>query len=67
MHLKINRAIAGQFAVKLQGNILFTGHAKAASLEIFNFWNADVRAEYNVMEIFNDFEEAQSFKHNHIK
>ena len=40
---------------------------EVGSLKIFNFRNADIGAEYNVMQIFEDLEKSQPFEHNHIK
>src|SRR5215468_3237587 len=67
VHLKVNRAITGQFTIELYGNVLLAAYAKLASLKIFNFRNADIGAEYNVMQIFEDLEKSQPFEHNHIK
>ena len=64
---EFNRTIAGELAIKLQGNILLARYAQAASLKIFNFRSADFGAEYDVLEIFDDFEIAEPFEHDDIK
>jgi hypothetical protein len=65
--LEIDWTVAGQLAIELQGNVLLARYAQASRLKIFNFGNANVGTEYNVLEIFNDFEEAEPFKHDDIQ
>ena len=67
LDLEFNRTIASELAVKLQGDIVLARYAQAASLKIFNFRSADFGAEYDVLEIFNDFEIAEPFEHDDIK
>ena len=67
LDLEFNRTVAGELAVKLQRDILLARYAQAASLKIFNFRSADFGAEYDVLEIFNDFEVAEPFEHDDIK
>src|SRR5438093_4754516 len=67
LDLEFNRTAASQLAIELQGNVLLARYAQAASLEIFDLWSADLGAEYNVLEILNDFEIAQPFEHDHIE
>jgi len=67
LDLELNRTITRQFAVEFNRNILLARYTQAPSLKIFNFWNMNVRAEYNVLEILNDFEVTEPFEYNHIK
>ena len=67
MDAEVNRTIAGQLAIELQGNVLLARDAQAASLEIFDLWSADLGAEYNILEILNDFEISQPFEHDDIE
>ena len=64
---KINRAITGEFAIQLQGDVLFAGYAQLPRLKIFDFRNFNVGAEYNVLQILDDFEIAEPFEDNDIK
>ncbi len=66
LDLEVNRTVAGQLAIELQGNVLLARYAQASRLKIFDFGNTDIRAEYNVLEIFDDFEEAEPFEHDDI-
>jgi len=65
--LEINRAITGYLTIQLYGNVLLAAYAELASLKIFHFRNADIGAEYNVMQVFNDLEKPETLEHNHIK
>ena len=67
LDLEFNRTVTGELAVKLQRDVLLARYAQAASLKIFNFRSADFGAEYDVLEIFNDFEVAEPFEHDDIK
>jgi hypothetical protein len=53
--LEVNRATAGQFAVKFHWNILLAGYAQVSGLKIFNLRDANVGAEHDVLQIFDDF------------
>src|SRR6266699_1154756 len=67
LDLEINRTVAGQLAVKLQGNVLVARYAQALGLKILNFGNTDLRTEYNVLQVLYDFEEAEAFEYDDIK
>ncbi len=64
LDLEVNRTVAGQLAIELQGNVLLARYAQAASLEIFNLGDTNLGAEYNILEILDDFEIAEPFEHN---
>src|SRR5207248_7633954 len=64
---EINRAIAREFAIELKGNVLFARYAQLPRLKIFDFRNLNVGAEYNVLEILDDFEIAEPFEDHDIK
>jgi hypothetical protein len=65
--LEINWTVARQLAIELQGNVLFARYAQAPRLKIFNFGNANVGAEYNILEIFDDFQVAEPFEQDDVK
>jgi hypothetical protein len=65
--LEIDWTVTGQLAIELQGNVLLARYAQAPGLKIFNFGNANVGTEYNVLEILDDFEEAEPLKDNDIQ
>src|SRR5438874_9055752 len=64
---EINRTVARQLAIDLQGNVLFACDAEVPSLKILDLRNADVGAEYNILQVFDDFEIAEPFKHNDVE
>src|SRR5438046_10524757 len=64
---EINRAIAREFAIELKGNVLFARYAQLPRLQIFDFRNLNVGAEYNVLEILDDCEIAEPFEDHDIK
>jgi len=57
----------GQFAIELQGHVLIACYAQAASLEIFDLGNPDLGAEYDILEILDDFQIAEPLEHDHVK
>src|SRR4030095_5116313 len=59
--------IAREFAIELQGNVLFARYAQLPRLKIFDFRNLNVGAEYNVLEISDDFEIAEPFENDDVK
>src|SRR2546423_2962413 len=64
---KFHRAIADQFTVELHRHGLVAFHAQSPGLKIFDFRNANVRTEDDVLQIFNDFEIAETFEDDHIQ
>jgi hypothetical protein len=46
---EFNWTFPRQLAIKLQGDILLARYAQPASLKIFNFGSANLRAEYDVL------------------
>src|SRR6266480_5166960 len=66
-NLKINRAIAREFAIELQGYVLFARYAQLPRLKIFDFRNLNVGTEYNVLEILDDFEIAEPSEDDDVK
>ena len=64
---EINRATAREFAIELKGNVLFARYAQLPRLKIFDFRNVNVGAEYNVLEILDDFEIAEPFEDDDVK
>ena len=64
---EINRATAREFAIKLQGNVLFARYAQLPRLKIFDLRDFNVGAEHNVLEIFDDFQIAEPFEDDYVK
>src|ERR1041385_632959 len=64
---KINRAITRELAIHLQGYVLFAGYSQLPRLKIFDFRNLNVGAEYNVLEISDDFEIAEPCEDDDVK
>jgi hypothetical protein len=64
---KINRAITRELAIQLHGDVLFAGYTQLPRLKIFDFRNLNVGAEYNVLEISDDFEIAEPLEDDDVK
>src|ERR1700719_410185 len=64
---ELHRAIAHEFAVEFNWNCLIAFHAKPTRLKILNLRHSDFRAEYDVLEIFDDFQVAESLEHNDVQ
>jgi len=64
---ELHRAVAHKFAVEFNWNGLITFNAEPTRLKILNLRNADFRAEYDVLEIFDDFQVTESLENNHVQ
>ena len=67
LNSKLNWTVAGQFAVEFDRHILFAGYTQALRLKIFNLGSANVRAEYDILQILDDFQIAEPLEHDHIE
>jgi hypothetical protein len=64
---ELDRAIADQFAVKLDRDGLVAVHAQSPGLEIFNLRDVNVGTKYHILEIFNDLELAEPLEDDDVQ
>ena len=64
---EFHRAIAHEFAIEFNWNGLIAFHAKSTRLEILNLRHTDFRTEYDVLQIFDDFEVTESLEDNDVQ
>src|SRR5438552_10631887 len=65
--LKFYRALPDQFAIDFHRNIFFARYPELFGLKIFDLGQTNLRAEQNVLQIFDDLEITELFEDDNIE
>src|ERR1700747_2606100 len=66
-HLEFNGTISDQLTIEFHRNFPVAGHAQPSGLKVFDLWNTNVGAEYDVLEILDDFQVTELFECDDVK
>src|SRR5919201_6417014 len=66
-YCEFNRTVASEFAVEFDRHILLARDANLPGLEIFDFRQTNLRAEGDVLEVFDNLEVTELFERDDIE